>query len=91
MGGSAVTVLDYSMYTDEGNQALARMVDGIKTLITEGDVRRRELPGLVRNACTQLAKIHAEVWDTEPQVAIGDALSEACAVEGWLPIHRDEW
>jgi hypothetical protein len=76
----------FQMYTREGNDAVAEMLNGIfaregllplayKTLLIEGVERVR--------------KVHPEIHDTEPEWAIVDAVNAFFATQGFAPIDRD--
>jgi hypothetical protein len=74
----------YEMYTQEGDIAVHRMVTCIVTDIAAGRIRRLELEGRIKLGCTWVAETgHLEVWDTEPQGDIEDAINRACLHQGW--------
>jgi hypothetical protein len=83
----------FSMYTDEGDIAVHRMVTCIVVQIQQGRLRRVELEGRIAQGCTWVALEagHKEVYDTEPQCDIQDAINRACLAEGWQPVSRWDW
>lgn len=83
----------YEMYTQEGDIAVHRMVTCIVTDISMGRLRRVELEGRIRWGCEWVADQagHKEVWDTEPQLDIEDAINRACLAQGWQKVSRWDW
>jgi hypothetical protein len=83
----------FGMYTDEGDIAVHRMVTCIVTDINLGRCRRVELEGRIRWGCDWVAEQagHKEVYDTEPQTDIQDAINRAALAQGWQPVSRWDW
>jgi hypothetical protein len=74
----------FGMLTDEGDIAVHRMVTCIAVDIAAGRIRRIEVEGRIKLGCTWVDETgHPEVWDTEPQGDIEDAINRACLAQGW--------
>jgi hypothetical protein len=80
------------MYSDQGDIAVHRMVTCIVTDIGMGRCRRVELEGRIKQGCIWVAETgHQEVYDTEPQGDIEDAINRACLEQGWQRVSRWDW
>jgi hypothetical protein len=80
------------MYTQEGDIAVHRMVTCITSQITDGRLRRVELEGRIAQGCQWVAQQgHQEVYDTEPQCHIQDAINVVCEAQQWQPVSRWDW
>jgi hypothetical protein len=74
----------FGMLTDEGDIAVHRMVTCVVTDINAGRIRRIELEGRIKLGCTWVDETgHREVWGTQPQGDIEDAINRACLAQGW--------
>jgi len=83
---------NYGMFTQRGDIAVHRMVTCITSQITDGRLRRVELEGRIKQGCDWVAEQgHQEVYDTEPQCDIQDAINRACLREGWQRVSRWDW
>ena len=89
---SAVFVSDrFYMFTPEGNEAVQAMVQRIVDVILAGHLRRTDLPQALRSGMRGVSQTaFGEVYDTEPEWAIVDAVNKACAEVMWLPVSRDD-
>jgi hypothetical protein len=83
----------FQMFSKEGNDALKDACDTIILNAEAGKVSRTGLAHEITHFCDLLEDAgYPEVWDTEPQWAISDELSERlCKPLKWLPISREEW
>jgi hypothetical protein len=80
------------MLSDEGDIAVHRMVTCITVDISAGRIRRLELEGRIKLGCVWVDEIgHHEVYDTEPQEDIQDAINRACLAQGWQQVSRWDW
>jgi hypothetical protein len=83
----------FQMFSKEGNDALKSMCDTIILDAECGKISRKGLAHEILHHCDMVQDAgFPEVWDTEPQWAISDELTERlCKPQMWLPIIRGEW
>lgn len=81
----------FQMYTREGNDACARMVLLIVDTIEKNSTPPRNIPPLLKDLTTSLARVHGEVYDTEPRGAILDALNEYLVPNGYAALDEFPW
>jgi len=83
---------DYEMYTDEGNAYVAAVIDALIASGVAGGFTRNELDAQLKAAIAGIAKVHPEVYDTEPEWAICDEInSRLCDPAGWRRVTREDW
>ncbi len=73
------------MYTEEGNQAVIRAMITVAT-VAETNLAIRNKDTLIAMAAPVLeavAKLHPEIYDTEPRCWVDDRLDEICRANGW--------
>lgn len=83
----------FQMFSKEGNDAVKTMCDEI---VRQGEAGQVTRIGLAREIECQMDLVekagYDEIYDTEPQWAISDEISERlCKQMKWLPISREEW
>lgn len=84
--------MSYEMYSDKGDDYVAEQVDDLIGRGNTGGFGRQHLVAEVRAMIDSIAKVHGEVYDTEPEWHIADAINERlCKPQGWQPISRDDW
>ena len=87
-----MTGISYEMYSEAGDLYVNEQVDDLIGRGNTGGFTRHHLPGEVRAMLDSIAKLHPEVYDTEPEANIAEQINERlCKPQGWLPIHRDDW
>ena len=74
----------FEMFTDQGDQACTRALNNIKTIIN-GDkfVPENELKAIVKAEIKQVAMIHREVYDTEPEWHFVDRINTSLEGKGY--------
>lgn len=75
----------FQMFTPEGNNAVAERLLLIFSDAEQRSRRRSFVIESVRQAMTEVAKQHREVYDTEPRGAIYDAVDAFFETQGWMP------
>jgi hypothetical protein len=82
----------YYMFTDAGDARVERLVTKIVAKAEKGKIARKDLAATIRKGCDSLERAgFGEVWDTEPQWAIADQITErVCEPQMWLPYDRWE-
>jgi hypothetical protein len=80
----------FQMYTREGNNAVAEMVIAVIARAEQTRARRDEIRDLLREGVAEVAKVHPEVHDTEPEWAIVDAINLWLDGAGFVRIDRDD-
>ena len=81
------------MYTPEGDAVVAHHVDVLIAAGVNGAFPRTELDARIKDMQREIAESgHGEVYDTEPEWDICDAVNERlCEPMGWKPTNRDDW
>ena len=83
---------NYEMYTDEGDVYVAEQVNDLIIRGMAGGFERVHLLGEIRAMIDSIAKVHGEVYDTEPEANIAEQVNERlCKPQGWLPVSRFDW
>jgi hypothetical protein len=61
-------MVDFEMYTPEGNEACTQALENIKTIIN-GDkfISEREFWEILNIEMKKVASVHGEIYDTEPR------------------------
>jgi hypothetical protein len=61
-------MVDFEMYTEEGNEACTQALENIKTIIN-GDkfISEREFEEVAEAEMKKVSSTHPEVYDTEPR------------------------
>jgi hypothetical protein len=81
----------FQMYTTEGNDAVGRMVQGvIEAAENLPALTRADVIDLLRDGVQQVRQAHEEIYDTEPEWAIVDAINAFFDTQGWVHIDRDD-
>lgn len=85
----------YDMYTEEGNEAVARALASI-TLMSKDHTKvwnRVTLEQVAKPVIEGVAKLHDELYDTEPRGLIADFLDNICEKNGWAydPYSGYDW
>ena len=77
-------MIEFEMFTDEGNQACTEAFRNIKALI-EGDkfISEAELKKFVKEQIDQVASVHSEVNDTEPEYHFEDNINVTLEAKGY--------
>lgn len=75
----------YEMFTDEGNNAVARALAAISLQAQDHTKvwNRFTLEEAARPILEGVAKNHGEIYDTEPRGHIADFLDQLCEESGW--------
>lgn len=85
----------YEMYTDEGDLAVTRALVAIAIVSSDRTVvwNRDTLEAMAAPVLQGVAKLHNEIYDTEPRGHIADFLDQLCAENGWAfdPYTGYEW
>lgn len=79
----------FQMYTTAGNDACAALVVGVIARAENG-MLPKAIKTLLREGVAEVAKVHPEIHDTEPEWAIVDAMNEWLAAQGFVAISRDD-
>jgi hypothetical protein len=79
----------FSMYSTEGNDAVADMVIAVIARAETG-MLPKGIKALLREGVANVAIKFPEVHDTEPEWAIVDAMNEWLAPNGFANIDRDD-
>jgi hypothetical protein len=79
----------FQMYTTEGNDAVAKMVQFVVSQSEENRLRRPEMIEVLKEGVRLVAKTHPEIHDTEPEWAIVDAINTYCDEAEFRHIDRD--
>jgi hypothetical protein len=85
----------YEMFTDEGNDAVARALAAI-ALVAQDRTRvwnRETLETVAIPVLRAVSVKYEEIYDTEPRGNIADFLDQLCAENGWAfdPYAGYEW
>ena len=80
----------FQMYSREGNDAVATMLLVVLPLAERLGAHRPAVIDALRNGIREVTKTHPEVWDTEPEWAIVDAVNAFFDTQGWVHISRDD-
>lgn len=85
----------YEMYTDEGDLAVARALASIAVTASDRTKvwNRDTLEAVAKPVIEAVAKLHDELYDTEPRGHIADFLDQLCAENGWAfdPYAGYDW
>ena len=83
-GAAWGTFLDYEMFSESGNLAVARMVDQIISDGMDGKLLRPQLEETAEGRMKVIAEKHGEVWDTAVREVIwGQIDRRLCIPQGW--------
>jgi hypothetical protein len=74
----------FQMYTTEGNDAVAEMVITNLTAAEKSDLPRRVIIAMLKIGVAEVARVHPEVYDTEPRGAILDVLDKFLHEQGFI-------
>jgi hypothetical protein len=80
----------FQMYTRQGNDAVAVAVRTTVEATAYAHLTRDEMLTLLRDLLNGVAKVHREVRDTEPEVAIVEAVNDGLHQVGLVGIIRDD-
>ncbi len=80
----------FQMYTREGNDAVAEMLRGVMKDGREKLMMRGAIIERLQQGVKQVRRVHPEIYDTEPEWAIVDAMNVWLAEMGFLAISRDD-
>ena len=84
--------ISYEMYSEEGDLYVAEQVNDLINRGHAGGFGRVHLIAEIRAMVDSIAKVHPEVYDTEPEADIADQVNERlCKPLGWLPVSRHDW
>jgi hypothetical protein len=85
--------MNYEMYTEAGNRAVADALDVLVAQVEEGHVTRRQLTHYIQRLLeTVYQQGHAEVYDTEPEWHIADQINlRICHPQQWQLVSRWDW
>jgi hypothetical protein len=75
----------YEMFSEEGNEAVARALTSI-AIVSKDHTKvwnRYTLEQVARPVLEGVAKLHGEIYDTEPRGHIADFLDQLCEENGW--------
>jgi hypothetical protein len=77
-------MIEFEMFTDEGNQACTEAFENIKALIN-GDkfTSEAELKEFAKKQIDQVASIYEEVHDTEPEYHFENRINKALKAKGY--------
>ena len=77
-------MVNFEMYTDEGNQACTEALENIKNFIN-GDkfISEREFWNISGTEIKKVASVHREVYDTEPRWHFERLLNKALEERGY--------
>lgn len=77
-------MVDFEMFTDEGNQACTDALQRIHNLIY-GDkfITESEFKAFVKEQIHQVSLVHPEVYDTEPEVCFDIRINLALERRGY--------
>jgi len=77
-------MIEFEMYTDEGNQACNQALENIKTIIN-GDrfISEREFEEVTEGEMKKVASTHPEVYDTEPRWHFTRLLNKVLGEKGY--------
>lgn len=77
-------MIDFEMFTDEGNQACTEALENIKALI-EGDkfISEDELKKFAKEQIAQVDVNHREVHDTEPEWHFQNRINKVLEAKGY--------
>jgi hypothetical protein len=79
----------FQMFTKTGNDAIAEMLMTNFKAAEEVGLPRDVLIVLVKNGVREIASVHPEVHDTEPEWAITDALNNFLTEHGFAVVSRE--
>lgn len=87
-----MTGISYEMYTEEGDLYVNDQVDALIASGLAGGFQRVHLIGEIRAMIDSIAKVHPEVYDSEPEAEIAEQVNKRlCEPQGWLPVSRHDW
>ena len=77
-------MMNFEMFTNEGNEACTQTLQNINGVIF-GDkfVPEKELKAVVKAEIKQVAMVHGEVNDTEPEWHFVDRINMALEIRGY--------
>lgn len=79
----------FSMFSPAGNAACAKAVAKAVKDAEAGRLTRKNLRARYHEILDSIAKKHSEVYDTEPEWAIADALNDLiCKPQMWVSFSR---
>lgn len=78
----------FQMYSDEANDAVAAMVQAIFDKADRTNATRLDVINATIKAVRDMAEVHPEVRDSEPEWAITDAVNDYFDVKGWVHVAR---
>ena len=80
----------FEMFTKEGNDAVAQLLQNLVQRAEEQRWMRDEIVTWLKNGLAILAMTHGEVHDTEPEWAIVDVLNPWLEERGFRGITRND-
>ena len=85
-------VVYFEMYTEEGNEACTQVFQNIYNTIWEDKfVTESELKKLIKEQIIQVASVHPEVHDTEPEWHFVDRINMSLETRGYnYKVNRND-
>jgi len=84
--------VEFEMFTEEGNEACTQAYQNIyETIWGERFVHEHELKKLIKEQIAQVASVHPEVHDTEPEWHFVDRINSSLKTRGYnYKINRND-
>ena len=80
----------FQMFSRQGNDACALIVTDIAAGLEQAPQRREDIIARLQHGVRNVRKVHPEIFDTEPEWALVDAMNALLDIHGITHIGRDD-